>query len=342
MSVAPFMLGYHTAVAAPPVGGWKELARTTLGSANASIDVTSLADKRYYQVLCDLRYTASLVPWLRLNSVSTGDPYADRFSDNGGVDSTTASQNQILLNPASTTPTFSNSYAGNLSSKEKMITSHTVEQNTAGAATAPDRREMVAKHAQTSNPISAFNLAASTSTFATGSEMVVLGWDPDDTHTDNFWEELATDTLTGTDANVQLSVTAKKYLWIQAYMKPTATLVPWLRFNNVSTGTPYAYRKSDNGEADPAASVSQNQMVIGLSESTPQFVNIFVINVSANEKLVISDLGGQNTAGKTNAPTRRETIAKHALTGSQITEVDFVASTSTFASGSEFKVYGAN
>ena len=37
--------GFNTVAAV--AGGWKELGRTTLGSAGDIIDVTSLADKRY-------------------------------------------------------------------------------------------------------------------------------------------------------------------------------------------------------------------------------------------------------------------------------------------------------
>jgi len=238
---------------------------------------------------------------------------------------------------------FSVCHLVNFATKEKLGIMHSVQQLTAGDGTAPNRHEEVGKWVEITDPLDILRHETNTATtFDTNSEVVVLGWDPDDVHTDNFWEQLATETLSATDSNVQLSITAKKYLWIQAYMKPTATLVPWLRFNNVSTGTPYAYRKSDNGEADPTPSTSQNQIVIGLSESTPQFVNIFVINRSANEKLVTAHSVGQNTAGEGTPPTRRETAAKHDLTGSQITEVDLVSSTSSFASGSEFKVWGAD
>ena len=37
---------YNFAVA--DVGAWKELARTTLGSASVDIDVTGISDKMYY------------------------------------------------------------------------------------------------------------------------------------------------------------------------------------------------------------------------------------------------------------------------------------------------------
>ena len=35
----------------PSVGGWVELARTTNGGTSTTIDVSSLADKRYYMIL---------------------------------------------------------------------------------------------------------------------------------------------------------------------------------------------------------------------------------------------------------------------------------------------------
>jgi hypothetical protein len=51
----------------------------------------------------------------------------------------------------------------------------------------------VGKWANTSNPIDdSLNFKRSIKwRFCTGSEVVVLGWDPADTHTSNFWEELA-------------------------------------------------------------------------------------------------------------------------------------------------------
>ena len=328
------------AQAAGVVGGWVELDRTTLGSANANIDVTSLSDKRYYMILCDLKYTASLTPWLRLNSVSTGNPFADRFSDNGNADSTTVSQNQILLNSATTTPTFSVNYAANLSSKEKLIISHTVEQNTAGATNVPDRRELVGKDSQTSNPISAFNLAASTSTFATGSEMVILEWDPTDVHTTNFWEQLASVNASGSSTNLSSgTITAKKYLWIQCWVKNTTSHTSDMTFNNDTTT--YTYRNADNGNTD-STSVSQSDIELFSATTTPVFVNMFIINNSANEKLVIGHTVNQNTAGAGTALNRREFVGKHDNTGSQITEIDIDSSSGNWDSVSIMNVWGSN
>lgn len=325
------------------VGGWIEVGRTTLSCASAQIRVQCLPDKRYYMTLSSGAIPGGGIAWGWRYNNDGANNYAGRIQCNGGTDITNGTRDDwFTFNSSFNASSFQVGYHSNLSGKEKLGMSHSINAGSTGSSTAPNRNEATGKWVNTSSPINEILHDNNVSQdYPIGAELVVLGWDPADTHTNNFWEQLATCTLSGTDSNVQLSISTRKYLWIQAYMKPTATLVPWLRFNNVSTGTPYAYRKSDNGESpDPAPSTSQNQMVIGLSESTPQFVNIFVINSSADEKLVVVDSVGQNTSGAGNVPTRRETGAKHALTGSQIIEVDLVSSTSTFASGSEFKIWG--
>jgi len=326
--------------AAGPVGGWVELGRT---SSATPITVSSLADKRYYLLLNHVIDNGSAIDVdLRINNISTGD-YAYRESDDGTTDVTNVDQTEITLDDVITaTERFSVNYVSNFATKEKLLLSHLIGASAAGADTAPSRVQTVGKWDDVSNAIDRFDIIdTQAGDYTTDSELVVLAWDPDDTHTTNFWEELATDTLTGTDGNVQLTVTAKKYLWIQAYMIATSTLVPWLRFNNVSTGDTYSFRKSDDGGTE-GTSVDQNQMVIGLSASYPQFVNIFVVNRSANEKLVICHSVGRGGTPAAQPVFRRETVAKSENTSTSITEVDFVSSTSTFASGSEFKVWGSN
>jgi len=212
-----------------------------------------------------------------------------------------------------------------------------------GAAQVTFRNESAGKCIEATDPIDEFNYENNGSgSYDINSQLVVLGLDPLDTHTDNFWKLIATDTLTTTDSNVQLTLSpVRKYLWIQAYMKPTATLVPWLRFNNVSTGTVYTHTHSNNGGTN-TSTASQNQIVIGTSESVPQFVNILIVNPTDKEKIVTSHTVSQNTAGEANTPDRRETVSKYANNSTQINEVDFVSSTSSFAAGSEFRVWGGD
>jgi len=62
---------YNSGAGIPAVsGGWKELARTTLGSAGDTISVASLADKRYYMVLVDKQNSGEASDTFRFNNDS--------------------------------------------------------------------------------------------------------------------------------------------------------------------------------------------------------------------------------------------------------------------------------
>jgi hypothetical protein len=325
------------------VGGWVELARTTLGSANGTINVGSLADKRYYMILHDMQGTSSAsggTEW-QFNS-DTGSNYAKRDSQNGGADSTATSQTKILAFGTQQQPMFTVGYLSNLSTKEKLWqwwVNHAGDS--AGAGIAPYRQEGVGKWANTSNAFDEIDyITTGAETFDTGSEIVVLGWDPADTHTTNFWEELASVNASGSSTNLSSgTITAKKYLWIQAYLDPSGTSYENITFNN-DTATNYHHRLSTNGVADSTGQDSAGFPTKNLT--APRFVNAFVINNSANEKLVITNSVHQNTAGAGNAPERREQVFKWANTSSQITEIDFDSSSGNYSSGSIIKVWGSN
>jgi len=194
------------------VGGWVELGRTTLGSAATTIEVSSLADKRYYMVLANTLQNGVHDLKARINS-DTGSNYAYREQIQGAPDTTNTSKTFYnLTGDANSTDSFYVAYAGNLSSQEKLVIGHFANVRVAGAGTPPHRTELVAKHVQTSNPIDAFSVfdTVGSNKLATGSEVVVLGWDPADTHTTNFWEELGTDSGDGSSTDITVTFTAKK------------------------------------------------------------------------------------------------------------------------------------
>ena len=185
------------------VGGWVELGRTTLGGTSTSITVSGLSNKRYLMVLSDLRSSVTLFPAYRLNS-DTGSNYANRYSQNGGADGSDTSQTMMYTSGDSNPLEFNVQYYANYASKEKLLINHSV-WGASGAGTAPSRRETVNKHAQTSNPISAITtFSQGGQNYNANSELVVLGYDPADTHTNNFWQELASVDLSG-GANRYLS-----------------------------------------------------------------------------------------------------------------------------------------
>ena len=325
------------------VGGWKELARTTLGSAGDTIDVSSLADKRYYMVLSNLDNSGTVNNYTRLNSDS-GSNYARRRSENGGTDSTAVSQTVMgyFGNGDSGDLQFGVSYFSNLSSKEKLMQQSAVAQSTAGAGNAPDRMEGVGKHAQTSNPISTITNVNLSTNLNSGSEVVVLGWDPSDTHTTNFWEELASVNASGSSTNLSSgTITAKKYLWVQLWTSDVAGDVN-TTFNN-DTGTNYARRYSTNGGTDSTTTSQSNlNNLLGAGNGTKTFSNTFIINNSANEKLSITNHIRQNTAGAGTAPTRMENVGKWSNTSAQITEIDIDSTSGNFSSTSILKVWGSD
>ena len=329
------------------VGGWVELGRTTLGSAAASINVSSLANKRYLMVLMDHGRTGTGAGGTNLNG-DTGSNYAFRYSINGAADSTGVSDTRIFnqSNGSNVWRDFMVSYMANYSTKEKLVIEHLVE-NQNGAANAPDRFETFGKHAQTSNPISSVQQTTNT-TYTTGSEIVVLGWDPADTHTDNFWTELASVNWSS-GATIDSGVfTAKKYLWIQAYLDSDTTGgYDRIRVGNatIDTGANYSGRYSIDGGADGTQVSSADNFFPSDgagSASRKVFTNIFVVNVSANEKLFIGSSIFYYTAGAGTAPRRTEWVMKWANTSNQINRVDFNRSAGNYEGSTTLRVWGSN
>lgn len=317
-------------------GGWKEVGRTTLGSTTSSIDVTSLPDKRYYMILGDYNRTAGSITRINYNN-DTGSNYSYRRNMNGGSDGTTISNGNIETSGVDGSPMFTVGYIANKSNKEKLMQQHQVTREGTGASSVPFRYELVGKWSNTSDAITSIKSTASANSYNSGSEVVVLGWDPSDTHSTNFWEQLASVNASGSSTNLSSgTITAKKYLWVQLYANDTSSL--GFQFNN-DTGSNYARRYSYNGGTDGTAT-SQGSMNIpaGVDKT---FTNMFIINNSATEKLCIGHDAYINGSGAGNDPERAENVGKWSNTSAQITEID-VNKTGNFDSNSFIKVWGSN
>ena len=330
------------------VGGWVELGRTTLGSVADTINVSSLANKRYYMVLHDLKNSGVIGANCRMgnSTIDTGANYSNRLSTDGGADGTSGNVTNWSTGIGGTGsfPMFAIQYIANKSDKEKLIMGHGVEQNTAGAGTAPKRGENASKWANTSNPMDIYQaINFSAGDYASGSEVVVLGYDPADTHTNNFWTELASDTLASAgDTFTSSTFTAKKYLWVQGYIINSGTIRVQLRYNG-DTGSNYSNRGSDNGGADSTNTSMDRNYIQEDPYANPVFFNAFIINNSANEKLGIVHTIDRGTAGAGTIGVRRETVVKWANTAAQITSISILQDQSgDMASGSIMKVWGSD
>ena len=345
--------GFGLSLGGTGVGGWVELARTTLGGTSDSIDVTSLPDKRYYMVLsnCLTDGSGNILVAHRYNGDS-GYNYQWRYSIDGGSDSIGNANLEEHISTAAindNSDKFSVSYIANKSDKEKLEIAWGVGRNTAGAGTAPRRSEHVGKWVNTSNAINRIYTfeRGQSGTYATGSEVVVLGYDPADTHTTNFWQELASVELGSNNSTLSSGTfSAKKYLWVQIYVKGLASSGSHiLKFNNDSTASSYSWRSSYNGGAD-ATVINRGKWDIQANQNltTPIFTNMFIVNNSANEKLGMWNTVIQSTAGAGTSPHREEGVGKFTPTGSQITKIDvteFNGSINLLA-GSKIKVWGAD
>jgi len=328
-------------------GGWVELGRTTLGSAGDTITVSDLADKRYYMILSsEIKSGTNSTPFIRFNNDS-GSNYARRYHVLGGEYTNTSVDNIGMNISSGSGHQFQVGYWANRASDEKLGIIHAVSQQTAGAGNAPDRNEIAPKWANTSNAINrvdVINADSGTGDFASGSEVVVLGWDESDTHTNNFWQELASVDLSGgaSDTLSTGTITAKKYLWVQIFLEPSGGSINQnISFNN-DTGTNYARRRSNDGATDSTGTSESSIDVVG-DEDGRKFGNLFIINNSSNEKLVIGNWLRNNTAGAGTAPNRTEWVAKWDNTSSQITEIDVDnTGTGSYGTNSIIKVWGAD
>ena len=330
---------------------WVELGRATLSSAGNTIDVTGLstANYPYLMVLAQtINSGGTTQPRLRFNA-DTGSNYALRHQRNGAADATDTSANSVYLYDADNTPKFMQIETQNITDQEKMCIGHTVTGGgTAGAGTAPNRQESVFKWANTSDQITSvsINRIYGTGTFATGSEVVVLGSKSSGTDTSkgSFWQELADVSLSSAGDSLDTGTfTAKKYLWVQIKRNRTGAVNSRIQVNGDS-GSNYAHRYSGGANSySESTSTTQTSIYSHAATSNESFTNYFIINKADQEKLMIIEEVNGAAAGAGNAPARAEVVAKWTNTSAQITSIQCINTDSgDLTSGTSIKVWGSD
>ena len=322
-----------------------ELGRNVLSGTSASCNVTSIANKEWLMVLALFpKPTATNTPTMRFNNDSATN-YSDRYSKDGAAETTDVTQSGIIMWPTLATTmneVFFIGFIHNIAGQEKTLQGWAVERNSANGTSAPHRHEVVGKWANTSNAITEVDVVASTSTFAIGTRVIVLGYDNADIVAIPFWQETGRSTLGGTSTNIQTTLsTTADFVWVDAYLLATGALQPELRLNNDSGANTYCDRGSISGGGD-TTHTGATFGTICESLSVPQYVIGFIGSISTEFKLGIFFSIGQNTAGAGNAPSRCQNVVKYTGNASKITEVDFVPSTSSFAAGTEVVVYSGS
>ena len=158
----------------------------------------------------------------------------------------------------------------------------------------------------------------------------------------DWWEEIGRTTLSGAGDTISVtSLPARKYLRVLVLAMATGgTINAQLQFNG-DTGANYSARSSANGGADGTGVSSTAAGLSASASATTRIIELTVLNVLAQEKLMTGHCVEGGTAGAGNVTSRSELANKWANTAAQISRVDIInAGTGDFAIGSECIVLG--
>lgn len=157
---------------------WEEIGRTTLGTAGDTLSVTFPA-RRFLSVYINTIATGGTILQLLTFNSDGGTNYARIVSDDFAAKSDqTSNAGTILTGAAVAENQFTTMEIENTASQNKMWEWISNLRSTAGAGTAPKRRQGTGKWANTSDQITTITITnTGTGDFAIGSEIVVLGHD---------------------------------------------------------------------------------------------------------------------------------------------------------------------
>ncbi len=108
-------------------------------------------------------------------------------------------------------------------------------------------------------------------------------------------------------------LTGKKFNQVMVHAIASSNIRAHATINN-DGGSLYAQRQSTNGGAD-ATDVSQTTLTLYMNSNAEDIFSVsHFILISGEEKLMISHIIEQGTAGSGNAPQRRELVGKYVPT----------------------------
>jgi hypothetical protein len=152
-----------------------------------------------------------------------------------------------------------------------------------------------------------------------------------------FFEELGRNTLTANGTSLDVTFTPRKYLKIYALVVPTGVVGMAIQFNGDTAGN-YSLRLSDNGGADGTFTSQTSITLAPGTINSLHFAEIEIVNFQTDEKVIVSHLTANGTAGAANITSRREQQGKWANNTALINRI--VISGATYGAGSELIVLG--
>jgi len=157
------------------------------------------------------------------------------------------------------------------------------------------------------------------------------------------WQKNNVENLSSSNATIDVtSLTDQKFMFVLCHsVGISAGANTGTQLNGVTTST-YASRLSNAGGAD-VTNTSFVSMQAGATATTPYFQVGYLINISTEEKLLISNLIATSAAGSGNVPFRNETVGKHAQTTNPVSSYQWITTTAaTFDADSEVVVLSSD
>ena len=330
-------------------GGWKEVASAEVTSGTSTTMTASISSasqgKQYYAYLIYGKKSVSGDVRFQING-DTGNNYTQRNeiqTTNGSLASygySALDKMNISGDPTTTADAFFGwGFIKNKSGSSLFLGGGQWQGSGTSASSIGNKAHTTNRwfKSEAINEIKAMN-----TTFDAGSILKILAWDPDDTHTTNYWTQLATNNETSVTSSSTGTISAKRFLWIQAYLDPSSSTRLDINFNN-DTGSRYARTGTSNYSTSGYNSPSQTGLAVAGTDATPKFVNMFFYNDDANAKLGFAQAANRGTTGN-NLPNSQINGLKWSPStlSDQITEIDFVQGDGASMNRIAYTVWGAD
>ena len=244
---------------------WKELpsSRTIVtGSAASSLATPTFAEKDNLMFMYHIIASGATVTGLHFNTDNSSENYSTAISTNGSANSGDTTQDTLVgIHPSTSYEAWGYGFIRNKLSGKKTIQIYSMSNNATGTSGVINNT----KYFGSWNPdtaserISKMTLTTSGSNLGVGTEIVVLGFDDDETattgasaspsHTDtNFWQQIGKDDLDSGSGTLDVTISSpKKYMMVQYHCIPDGNIDVAARVGisgSVATTDSY-YRKQE-------------------------------------------------------------------------------------------------
>ncbi len=156
------------------------------------------------------------------------------------------------------------------------------------------------------------------------------------------WTKLGTDTLTSAGSTLTVTgFTGKTNIFIIAEGLGVTAGDETMQFNN-DTGSNYSVRSNENGGEGTLVNRVEYTFQRNGNGSQNDFFFAYIINISSEEKLIMSFSNQNKTAGSGNVPDRHEIVGKWDNTSDEITEIDVKSNSADLQTDSNLSAFGTD